>query len=260
MLQLKIGLLTLLLLSESVMAQTQPATSSQQPPIPGGASVEAQKQVHLGVSLTKPNRAMYAQLPQLPKGSGFLLVSLTEGGSLDAAGLKPMDIIWKLDDQILINENQLLTLLSHYQPGDYVKIAYYHSGKLQVAKVKLQKGSQNPPRPELLTLSPPLPKSPVFMRVISYENRSASISDAHGSATLTVRDGKPWLHVESPQGVETFNGPVAQDQDLARVPAIWRSRLPILQRSLQESARLRRLPRVRRVPSPKHRFAADKSE
>ena len=86
------------------------------------------------------------------------------------------------------------------------------------------------------------------MRVISYEDRSASISDKTGTATLTYREGKLWLHVESNQGVETFNSFVSEKSEIAHVPAIWRSRLPLLQQSLEESIRLRRLPRVRHVP------------
>jgi len=98
------------------------------------------------------------------------------------------------------------------------------------------------------------------MRVISYEDRSASISDNNGSATLTFREGKPWLRIESNRGDEVYNGRVDESADLARIPSAWRSRLPILQRSLEESIRLRKLPRVRRVPTPKKRIAAGGSE
>ena len=97
------------------------------------------------------------------------------------------------------------------------------------------------------------------MRVISYEDRSASISDNTGTAILTFREGKPWLHVESSRGEETFNDSVVNASDIARVPVVWRSRLPILQRSLEESIRLRRLPRVRWVPTPKPRIAGGES-
>ena len=100
---------------------------------------------------------------------------------------------------------------------------------------------------------PGLPNQP--MRVISYENRSASISDKTGTATLEYREGKLWLHVESNKGEETFNGTISNPTELARVPAVWASRLPILRNSLEESIRLRRLPRIRRVPSPRQHVA-----
>ncbi len=216
--------------------------------------------MQLGVTVSKPTGVVYAQLPKLPRGSGFLLQTVTAKGSADVAGLQAMDIIWKLNGQILINENQMMILLSHHVPGDEVKMSYFHSGEAKETTLTLQGGVVRPPLPDALAsthISPAM--LPIMaslpMRVISYEDRSASISDSNGMATLIFREGKPWLHVESSRGEETFNGPVSSASDIAGVPAVWRSRLPILQRSLEESVQLRRLPRVRRVPTPKQRIA-----
>ncbi|NNJ87303.1 MAG: PDZ domain-containing protein [Akkermansiaceae bacterium] len=244
-----------------VSAQVTPATVAP-------SNKESSKQsrgVQLGITVSKPGAAVYAQLPSLPRGSGFLLQSVTTGGSADAAGLKPMDLIWKLGDQILINENQLMVLLSQYQPGDKVQVSYFHAGLEKTTTMLLKSGNRKPDAPAGVAMSPPFPGAPGYgsnpaqpsfpMRVISYEDRSASISDSHGTATLTYREGKPWLHVESKRGIETFNDFVSKAEDVARVPLVWRSRLPILQRSLEESIRLRKLPRVRRVPTPKQRIA-----
>jgi hypothetical protein len=240
-------------------------SSMAAPPDPSSApspskSVVKHVKVSLGVSVIKPDFSLYAQLPQLPSGCGFLLKSVTPDGSGDKAGLKPMDLIWKLGDQILINESQLLVLLSHRKPGEQVKLSYFRSGVPKVADVTLQAWTGTPPLPDVLAMgtpSPPLPLLP--MRVISYEDRSASISDQSGTATLTYREGKLWLHVESAKGVETFNDFVSNDAEIARVPALWRNRLAVLQRSLEESVRLRRLPRVRHVPRarPKARMARE---
>lgn len=225
----------------------------------------ANKGVRLGISVSKPSNAIYAQLPKLPQGCGFLLQSVSDGGTAAAAGLKPMDVIWKLDDQILVNENQLMVLLSHHRPGDKIKLSYFHAGLEKETTLVLKAGNATPASPAEIAMTPPFPGAPGFppesgasalpMRVISYEDRSASISDKHGTATLTYREGKPWLQVESDRGIETFNGPVSNTADVARVPIAWRGRLPILQRSLEESIRLRKLPRVRRVPTPKQRVA-----
>lgn len=249
----------------SLSAQTQNPTTSPTPPIPGkGVASEQSKLqgIQLGISVSKPGDAVYAQLPKLPRGSGFLLQSVTVGGTADVAGLKPMDVIWKLDDQLLINESQLMILLSHHRIGDKVTISYFHSGLEKKATLVFQAGNTPVAQHGNAALNQPFPGAlrgvdfPALpMRVISYEDRSASISDNNGTATLTFREGKQWLHVESTQGVETYNGPVAGSDDIARVPLAWRGRLPILQRSLEESIRLRRLPRVRRVPSPKQRIA-----
>lgn len=228
--------------------------------------------VRLGISVERPGDSLYAQLPKLQRGSGFLLKAISAGSSAKLAGLKPMDIITKLDDQLLINENQLMTLLSMRRPGDQVSVTYLRSGMENVATLKLQKAKIALPPSRSVAASPNLPsiqaglsaeRQPsqseqawVFpMRTINYENRSASISDTKGTATLMVREGKPWLRVESPKGFEEYNGPVTAADDIANVPLVWRDRLPILQRSLEESVRLRRVPRIRYVPKQKHQFA-----
>lgn len=246
------------------MASICAQTDGPVPPIPGAipevlAAPAAEKQVQLGITVSKPSGAVYAQLPQLPRGSGFLLQTVSAGGAADVAGLQPMDIIWKLDEQILINESQMMVLLSHQRPGNGVKVSYFHSGQAREAVLLLQ-GRSAPSSPlealaaaQRFSALPSYPSLP--MRVISYEDRSASISDNTGTATLTFREGEPWLHVESSRGEETFNASVANASDIARVPVAWRSRLPILLLSLEESVRLRRLPRVRRVPTHKPRIA-----
>ncbi len=226
------------------------------PPLPGDPSSARSTlvKVSLGVSVVKPSSALYSQLPLLPESSGFLLKTVTPKGTADEAGLKPMDLIWKLGDQLLINEAQMMVLLSHHRPGGKLKISYFRSGGAYEAELTLQPRTSASPHPDVLAMRTPLPPA-LPMRVISYEDRSASISDKTGTATLTYREGKPWLHVESAQGVETFNDFVSDQSEVALVPALWRSRLAVLKRSLEESVRMRRLPRVRHVPRtvPKQR-------
>lgn len=229
---------------------------------PNAAPVEEQKKIkkppYLGVSVAKPSTEVYAQLPALPKNCGFILQSVIADGPAAKAGLKPMDIIWKLNGQILVNESQMMVLLSHHQVGETIKLSYFRSGQSQDADVTLENRGNQPPHPGELTITPPLPGALTMpMRVVSYEDRSASISDKTGVATLTYREGKPWLQVENARGEETFNGYVDVAENKSRIPLAWRSRLPVLMRSLEESSRLRKLPRMRRVPTPRQRVAAD---
>lgn len=207
---------------------------------------EGDQKATLGVSVVKPSAALYAQLPDLPAGCGFLLQTVTSGGAASDAGLMPMDVIWKLNEQILINESQMMVLLSHAKPGDKLKVSFFRSGIAKHVEVVLHGANSKVRHPDVLAMAPPLPVLP--MRVISYEDRSASISDKTGTATLTYREGKLWLHVESEKGVEVFNNFVTEPSQIAAIPTVWRNRLPVLQRSLEESIRLRKLPRVRHVP------------
>ncbi len=232
-----------------------------QPLVAPAASGDEQKsndQVHIGVSVFKPSASVYAQLPDLPKGCGFVLQSVKGQAPAAKAGLKAMDVIWKLDGQLLVNESQMLVLLSHKKPGDRVKVHYFRSGKSNQLEVTLNRYGNQPPHPGELAITPPtLAGLNMPLRVISYEDRSASISDKTGIATLSYREGKPWLHVKNDMGVETYDGYIDKPSGIALVPAIWRNRLPLLQRSLDESIRLRKLPRVRRVVTPKQTLAVD---
>lgn len=246
----------LFLAALSLSLHALPLSAQSSDPAPAPSVSQPHQKVSLGIGVTKPSEAMYAQMPTLPHGSGFLLQSVSPTGAAAKSGLQAMDLIWKLDDQVLINEGQLMVLLSHRQPGDEVKLSYFRSGVGSVANVKLQAGTA-PAHPEAMVIAPPVPGFPARpMRVVSYEDRSASISDKTGIATLTYREGKLWLQVESNKGVETFNGTISKPTELARVPSVWRNRLPILRSALDESLRLRRLPRIRRVPTPKVRVAA----
>jgi len=250
---------------------------SNKPHTPSARFKPAKGSVSLGIAVEKPGAALYAQLPELAPGSGFLLKSVQEGSPALVAGLKPMDVMVSLNGQLLINENQLMTLLAMYSPGDKVEVSYFRSGEKNKAVIILQQRSEvvsisahdafSLPFQASLPGFPPRSQKgeeqgeqlhPFPLRVISYEDRSASISDRFGTATLMLREGKPWLHVESVKGVETFNGSVAETAEIARVPVVWRSRLPVLQRSLEESVRLRHMPRMRYVPKQKQQFAENK--
>jgi hypothetical protein len=47
----------------------------------------------------------------LPPGIGFVIRSVDEGGPGRAAGLREFDVLWKIGDQMLVNEGQLAALL-----------------------------------------------------------------------------------------------------------------------------------------------------
>ena len=73
------------------------------------------------------------------------------------------------------------------------------------------------------------------MHVVSYEDKSATITDDNGTATLKINDGKPWLVILTSEGEESFNAVVDDSSDLSEVPSTWKSKVPMLQRSLKVS-------------------------
>lgn len=90
----------------------------------------------LGVSTEPVTQPTSAQLP-ITAGTGLLLTMVEKDSPAAAAGLKEMDVLAKIDDQLLINAPQLAVLIRTHKPGEEVKLTYVRGGKEMTAKVKL---------------------------------------------------------------------------------------------------------------------------
>ena len=94
----------------------------------------------LGLSVSKPDAVTTTQLPELPQGVGFVVNGITEGGPAEKAGIRKHDLFWKMNDQMLVNEGQLATLLRLSAPGDEVTVSLFREGKSLDFKVTLGEG------------------------------------------------------------------------------------------------------------------------
>lgn len=77
-----------------------------------------------------------AQLP-ITAGTGLIVTNVVEGSPAATVGLQPLDVLARLNDQLLVNGDQLAVLLRSHKPGDEVSITYLRGGKESTAKVKL---------------------------------------------------------------------------------------------------------------------------
>ncbi len=70
---------------------------------------------------------------------------ITPGGPADKAGLKPGDLITKLDDAVIDSGPTLIGEIWNHKPGDTVKLTYQRDGKERTADVVLgeRKGDSN---------------------------------------------------------------------------------------------------------------------
>lgn len=106
---------------------------------------------YLGVAMGKIPPLTRAQLG-LPEGIGVSVGHVTKGSAAEKAGLKVNDIITQLDDQLIINSQQLQTLIRTKKPGDEVTVTYIRKGKEHKAKAKLTKGQPTAPVPQVFRL------------------------------------------------------------------------------------------------------------
>lgn len=245
---MKLLLAGLLLMAPLAMAEPESAPvsaakPSRMPQIPW-----------VGLSVGSLEEAMRAHAPGLPAGVGFLVKAVHEGGPAEDAGVKAYDILWKLDDQLLVNHAQFAALLGMHEAGDKISLSVIRSGEHQSIELKLGEMPAIPPdvaiSPMELTLTPPgvpgLPKTVVFPG-----ERTAELTREDGS-TAKLSKGADGFEVSilDPDGEVIYEGPVGGEK--AAVPEAWRCSIGALIRGLQRAENQDWRPRQprRRVISP----------
>lgn len=191
----------------------------------------------LGLQVAKPDATIAAQLPSLPVGVGFVIRSIDERGPAKAAGLQELDVLWKMDDQMLVNEAQFATLLRLLKPRKEVTLSGFRAGK--PLEVKLQLGdspAMNRVFPGDLVDSAILPGAcggP--MRVIHVADRLATYATDEGRAELQ-RDGEQYkVSIHGPKDALIYEGVLPKDGSLASIPEPWRRRIQALRRGLDHA-------------------------
>lgn len=211
----------------------------------------------LGVDLSKPDHSLIAHLPALPPGVGFLIKSVHSGGPADAVGLKVADLVWKFNEQLLVNEAQLSTLLRLHQPGDTIMLSVFRGGSQLEVPVELAEsplpvpGAADRAAEEAVFLSEQGP-----MRVVNLEAREAYIANSDGRAVVR-RIGEGYqLTIENADGEiifdDSFDRGLGKCERTEAIPSEWKRRAYALRRGLDHALDGRivppRQPRPRVVP------------
>lgn len=232
----------------------KPCTQSALPP--GVAAPNESPRAWLGLHVSKPDASITAQLPSLPPGIGFVIRTIEKDGPAQAAGLREFDILWKLDDQMLVNEGQLAALLRLAKPGDEVTFSGFRGGKTLEATVKLGEAPAGAtPFPEDYVDAAILPaEGGGPMRVVNLSEKLASYSGENGSAQIR-RDGTvDHVTIKDPANQIIYQGELAEHSGLDSIPPEWRRRIHGLRRGLDHALSgqflPQRQPRPRVVPPP----------
>ena len=107
-----------------------------------GEPVEKEKVTFLGVETAPVNRTLAAQLG-LGRDTGLVVVRVSEK-SPAADMLKEDDVLTRLDDQVLVNQQQFGVLVRSKPEGTEVKLTLIRGGKEMSVKAKL--GSHEVPK------------------------------------------------------------------------------------------------------------------
>jgi hypothetical protein len=208
----------------------------------------------LGLQISKPDETVTAHVPSLPPGVGFLVKSLDENGPAVAAGLRELDLISRIGDQMLVNEAQLATLLRLSAPGEEIVISGFRGGKPLEVTLKLGEApALARPFPGEMVESAILPgacEGP--MRVVNLAEKSASFSSDDGHAVVR-RSGEVYLlNIVASNDEVIFDGEISSANSLENVPKDWHRRIRVLCRTLDQALAggmpAQRQPRPRVVP------------
>ncbi|MCX5091379.1 trypsin-like peptidase domain-containing protein [Streptomyces sp. NBC_00365] len=123
--------------------------TSQSGSIGLGFAIPINQAKHVAQQLIKTGKPVYPVIGasvSLEDGTGGAKITeqgasgsaaVTSGGPADKAGLKPGDVITKLDDQVIDSGPTLIGEIWTHQPGDAVKLTYTRDGKTHTAEVTL---------------------------------------------------------------------------------------------------------------------------
>ncbi|MBG7607900.1 MAG: serine protease [Verrucomicrobia bacterium] len=209
----------------------------------------------LGLGVSKPDETTTTQLPALPPGIGFVVTTLEEEGPAKRAGVKQHDLLWKMNEQMLVNEGQLATLLRLADPGDEVTVSVFRKGKAIDLKVTLgeTKGYNSKAIRQVL-IDSVMRRADGAIRIVNVERKTAAISNEKGSAEVSRLEKGDSVRILDPNGEVIFEGVVSGRPELSAVPQGWRRQVCAMRRGLDHAlsakAAPKRQPRPRIVPPP----------
>jgi len=210
----------------------QPAQRNPQPP-----------HAWLGLEVAKPDATITARLPSLPPGMGFVVKSVDDNGPAKTAGLQEADLLWKLGDQMLVNEGQLAALLRLAKPSDEITLSGFRAGKPLAVTLKLGRAPimKRPIAGDLDSVLLPADCGGP-MRVVNVAQRLATYSTDEGTAVVR-REGELYnVKIAGPKEELIYQGDLPADGSLDKVPEPWRRRVHALRRGLDHALEDRAMP------------------
>lgn len=210
----------------------------------------------LGLEVSKPDETITAHLPSLPPGIGFVIRSIDKDGPAAAAGLRELDILWRIGDQMLVNEGQLAALLRLSKPGEEITLSGFRSGKPLDITLKLGEvpASKKTFPGDLLDAAILPGECGGPMRVVNVSDKTASYSTSDGRAEVRREGSVYHVKIHGPGDEIIHQGELPPDGSLDQIPTNWKRRVNALRRGLDHALDGRmmpsRQPRPRVVPPP----------
>jgi hypothetical protein len=190
------------------------------------AKVPMRKIAWLGMATTE---RVAEVAPELPDGVGLIVQQVAPGTPAAQAGLQRMDIIHKLDEQILVNNPQFRVLMRSFKPGDTIQLSLFRQSKPLTVNVQLGE-----------TEAPAVDSSGgIFQWALAPARRmdsipgsagfSANYADGEHVLALQTNDKGRHLLAKNQQGVVLFDGTINNDEERKKLPEVLQEKLKRLE-------------------------------
>lgn len=205
----------------------------------GGINTQIIRQLTwIGFETKSIEPAIRAQLPKLPMGVGFLISKIEPHSPAEKTGLLVADVVWKFDDQLLINQAQLIVLLQMHKPNEEIKLTVFRGGEektfpLVLGSAPAQQKLVIGPTIESTITQAPLSTGLAITPAPEQDNSTASMDDGDNVLEMEMREEGPWLTITDETSQIAYDG-LADDAHLAKVPAKWKKQALSLRNILSQ--------------------------
>jgi hypothetical protein len=208
-------------------------------------AAKTEKVAYLGVTAKPVEASLRAQL-DLPDDTAMTVVTVDPKGPA-AADLKPNDVLVKLDDQILIDVHQFVTLVRLHKPGDSVTLSIIRQAKpiqvtIKLGEKEVATASATASDPDHTTdaNTPNLPDenahSPFDVQVPLGPNSQVAMAFSDGTYSASVKTdamGRRHMTVKDTGDRVVASGPVNTEEEWDKFAPEIRQHLEIMHKALK---------------------------
>lgn len=207
-----------MLLAIGVSPGAEPAKGLAPKPMaasPAPPKVVLRKVPYLGMATSERDAE---PAPGLPDGVGLVVQQVAPNAPAAKAGLQRLDVVHKLNDQVLINNPQFRVLLRTFKPGETIRLSILRQSKPMTVEVEM--GSSEVPIVQS--------GCPGFRWVLAPARRtdttpgstgfSANYEDNEHVMVLRSDDAGKHLLAKDKQGLVLFEGTVNTDVEREKLP------------------------------------------
>ena len=198
------------------------------------AGAGEQNTAYLGIGVEPPGEALRSQL-SLPDGAGLVVNYVAdEGPSKDVIHMH--DVLQKLDDQILVNGEQLVTLVRMHKPGEAITLTLLRQASPRSERITL--GHRPPESKEAQPAGPQgssapqgsngqewLSEVPYLGRLYRTDIDSRPITFNDGEFLASFNSHGDLLVIDQKTGKTLFNGPIGSKEQWEQAPEAVRNKL-----------------------------------